>query len=344
MRSWPVALLLLFLATACARGGELPRQVNSSPAVLPSLSPAVTVLVATPTPGPDYNATRAAIEIRAAEDQAAGDQAYRLAGEAELTRQWTLATVEAGEAAIEATRAAELHEVVMVGTQQALELASANDQATATRQAALAMTSQADQDQERAHAAAIRAKERDAELHRATVQQWTRPLSAAVLPLMLFGLVVTAVLLMIRAALARNLADDILDLVERVTGNFAPIIDGTAVPVQPRRSPSTDLAEIKGLSQVDQDMLDLLHYARRAGSLAYNKLRAAGYSGGGPRWQRLLEKLAHDPRAPGGVGWVILDGSGGSKRYILRAGVNINDIRQAYGAFSVSPTPVRVHP
>jgi len=78
--------------------------------------------------------------------------------------------------------------------------------------------------------------------------------------------------------------------------------------------------------------------------LAYNQLRKAGYKSGGPKWQRLVERLADDPRSPGGMGWVILASNGGSQRYILRSGVNINDIAAAYGVYDHPPTLAQVAP
>jgi len=352
----PGMIILMILGTVCfislttfpqQEGSPLPVEssplptVGLAPRMFPTAAPAVIIVVATPTNGPDNMATRAAIEIRAAQDQAAGQAAYRLAGEAELTRQWALATIEGAEAQIEATHVAELNGIKLAATRVALELEAADDRATATRVALIETTVQAKRNAEATHAAAIRIKERDTELHQATVREWTKPLSVAAMPVLLFGFVTVAVLLMIRAALARNLANDIMAVVERVTGHFAPIIDGTVVPIS-----STDVTGLTALAGADRDMIEMLYVARQVSSLAINQLRTAGYTGGGPKWTRLMQKLADDPRSPGGLGWVFLDGTGGGKRYLLRAGVNINDIIQAYGGFmhQSPPTLMRTDP
>ena len=345
-RALPVLIFFALLLTRCAGLVDLgPGVMDTIPKAGPlaTLPPEVIVLIATPTQGPDYNATRASFEIQAAANaaanEAAGKEAFRLAGLAELERQVALSTIQAIEADVAATYAAEVQAVELDATTEALELAAVADRATATRQAHLAGIAQDQADIEARHAAAIRAKDREAEIQRATVRQWTRPLSAAALPVLLFGFVTTAVLLMVRAALARHLADDILDVIARVTGHFAPYVDSTAVQI-----PSTNITALDNLATGDTDMLDMLHFSRRSGSLAYNKLRAAGYRGGGPKWQSLVERLATDPRSPGAMGWCILDATGGSKRYILRAGVGINDVLSAYGGFNNPPTPMMATP
>lgn len=342
-RALPVLIFLAILASGCGTGVALvPGVMDTIPkqaGPLATLPPEVIVLIATPTQGPDYTATRASFEIQAAANEAAGKEAFRLAGLAELERQAALSTIQAIEADVAATHEAEIQAVELDATTEALELAAVADRATATRQAHLAGIAQAEQDTEAAHLAVIRSKDREAEIQRATVRQWTRPLSAAALPVLLFGFVTTAVLLMVRAALARHLADDILDVIARVTGHFAPYIEGQAVQI-----PSTNVKALDNLATGDADMLDLLHFSRRAGSLAYNQLRQAGYRGGGPKWQSLVERLATDPRSPGAMGWCILDATGGSKRYILRAGVGINDVLSAYGGFNNPPAPMLATP
>ena len=336
-RAFLVVVVIAAAAVAMAAlAGETPtlavdRLVYQAPAAAESadvVSPAVStvIVVASPTPGPDWSATRAAIEIQAAADRAAGDQAYRLAGEAELTRQWSAATAEAGLATATAQHVATLSAIEAHATQQALALAAAADRATATRSAVLAATVQHDQDLARAHVAALDASERTAEMRRQRAQEWVRPLVGITGPFLVFALAVSAGLLVLRLALARDLADDLIAVVERVTGNFAPLlIEGEAVPVLDPAAPAA------ALGAGDSELAEFLRYALGAGSYCYDPIRAAGWAHGARSWQRHMERLTAD-------GWAIKVSNGrGGQKYIERG--NNRRIIDALSHYVGTPLP-----
>ena len=330
-----VVLVVLVMASVAmaALAGETPtlavdRLVYQAPTAAESVgvvSPAVStvIVVATPTPGPDWSATAAAIEIQAAADRAAGDAAYKVAGQIEITRQWDMATVQAGQATATAHHAATLGAIAAEGTRQALAVQADAARATATRAAVLAATVQGEQDAARAHQSTLIASQRLAEVRRERAQEWVRPVAGVTGPLLLFGLVLTGVLLMLRMALARDLADDLIAVLERFTGHFAPVIEGEIISAGLPGPPAP-------VASADNDRLEFLRYALSAGTYAYDQMRTAGWPGGARRWQRTMEQLQAD-------GWAVLvKNRHGGQKYIAPGG---RDILHALAHYSQTTPP-----
>lgn len=349
LRSAVMMMAALALLSSCAPPATAAQRQSVSPA--PAIVPlgAQMVVVATPTAGPDYNATRSAIDIQAAANRAAGDEAFRLAGEAELDAQRAIATIQAQQvaatashaetmAAIQATQGAELHAIAGEGTRAAIEIEVSAAQGAATRQARAQQTAQAEQAIEQKHAAALREKERIAEQRAADWKEYTRPLLAIAPGILVLAFCITAACMLMRLALARDVVADFLALVERLTGNFDTTINGTAYPVD-----STALVPgSKVMAQEDGDLLQLLIYAVKADCFQFDTLTQGGYPSDKKKWVRLMARLQRD-------GWAVKINVGGSvDKWIVRrdsqgADIPIHEIltsyRTAFQTMGPAPSP-----
>jgi len=282
---------------------------------------AVTVLVATPTPGgTDYNATRSALEIKAAGDRAAGDEAYRLAGEAEREAQAAMATVQVAQAtatasiaetetAIQATQGAELHAIAIQESQAAAAIEVAAGADRATRQAAVALTAEAEQEVIHAHKLALAAKDRRAETRAADLGEfWDSYVWPIAKGAFILALIAAAIILVFQLTMAGRLMDRLIDFSSTVSGHWEPALNGTAYPADsgPLRIGS------KTLTKEDGDLLQMLIYAVKADCFQFDQLVDRGYPPDKAKWVELMARIHSD-------GWVIKVGVGGSvEKWIVR--------------------------
>jgi len=312
---------------------------------------AVTVLVATPTPGgTDYNATRSALEIKAAGDRAAGDEAYRLAGEAEREAQAAMATVQVAQAtatasiaetetAIQATQGAELHAIAIQESQAAAAIEVAAGADRATRQAAVALTAEAEQEVIHAHKLALAAKDRRAETRAADLGEfWDSYVWPIAKGAFILALIAAAIILVFQLTMAGRLMDRLIDFSSTVSGHWEPALNGTAYPVEQMPQLGS-----KVLAPEDGDMLQMLIRAVKADCFQFDRLVDAGYPLDKKKWVGLMARLDRD-------GWVIKVRVGGSvDKWIVRQDSRGQDIpiheiltsyRTAFQTMGPSPSPM----
>lgn len=306
---------------------------------------AVRVVVATGTRGPDYAATQGAIEIEAAGDRAAGEEAYRLAGEAELERERALGTIQAGQAtgtaehgemvaAMEGTRGAELHGIAAEGTREAIRIGVAAGADRATRQAGVEGTAEAEQDAVHAHQLALAAKKRKAEMRAADLRAvW----GAYIWPIVQGGVILAicwaSVYFLFQLAMAGKLVDRIIAFSSSISGHWEPVFNGTAYP-----APTGPSNGNKRLADDDGDLLQLLIYATKVDCFTFDRLAAGGYPRRKERWVELMARLQGD-------GWVMKVGlPGAATKWVVKGdsrgrSVGIHEILTSYrvGFQTMSP-------
>lgn len=346
---WTVAAVGIFALLALAScDAAVPARALS----LPSPAAIERVVVATPTPGGvDYNATRSVLEIAAAADRAAGDAAYRLAGEAELDAQHAMATIQAaqatatakyaeGAAATRDARDAELHAVAVEEQRAAAAIAIAAEADRATRQAVVSLTAVAEQDAVHVHQLELVDKERRAETRAADLGEfWNSYVWPIAKGLFVLALITAAIILVFQLTMAGKLMDRLIDFSSTISGHWEPALNGTAYPVE------NDLLQLGGktLAKEDGDLLQVLIYAVKADCFQFDALVQGGYPADKKKWVRLMARLERD-------GWVIKVNVGGSvDKWIVRRDnqgldIPIHEIltsyRTAFQTMGPAPAPI----